>query len=84
MINLIYIIILAFFIFLVYISGKNNRTNLWCVCAGLLLSLGILKELFYYNIVPYLQAQDLISARAADDIYSVMTWMLYDLSLIHI
>ena len=42
MINLIYIIILAFFIFLVYISGKNNRTNLWCVCAGLLLSLGIL------------------------------------------
>lgn len=81
MINLIYIIILAFFIFLVYISGKNNRTNLWCVCAGLLLSLGILKELFYYNIVPYLQAQDLISARAADDIYSVMTWMLYDFAM---
>ena len=81
MVNLIYITILAFFIFLVYISGKNNHTNLWCVCAGLLLSLGVIKELFFYNAAPYLELHFDLSSQTAADIYSILTWILYTFAM---
>lgn len=77
MISLIYMMLLITFIVLVYISGRNNRINLWCVCAGILLSIGVVKEVFLYDLSPWMQQHFHLSPVLIQQIYSVLTWMLY-------
>ena len=79
MINLLYIILLTGFFLLVYISGKNNRKNLWCLCSGIFFTLGVVKEFFMFEFVPYLMEHTNLNIplHTYQQIYSVMTWMLY-------
>ena len=79
MINLLYIILLICFFLLIFIAGRNNRKNLWCVCSGMFFTLGVIKEFYISEFVPYLMEHTTlpISMAACQHIYSVMTWMLY-------
>lgn len=68
---------------LVYISGRNNKTNQWCVVAGLFLSIGTFKEFFFFDLRELLASYpSLLPSDAFFTVgYSIMTALLYYLTM---
>ena len=46
---LLFTILIWTLYFLIYISSPENKVNQWCCICGFLLSIGVLKEYFYYS-----------------------------------
>lgn len=64
---------------LFFFSNKDNKVNRWCSAAGFIFWLGVAKESFMYNVVPYLQSAwgYIIPYGHYKGAYSAMTWVLY-------
>lgn len=62
----------------ILLSNRKSRINQWGFIAGMLFSLGMLKEYLYFGLVPQIaQACPGIPDSVFDRIYSVMTAVLY-------
>lgn len=67
----------------ILLSNPKNKMNRWCFGAGILFSLGVLKEYLYFGVVPWLLslATPPVSAKFCEQVYSVMTAALYYFSM---
>lgn len=79
----IFTILLLILVLLFYISNRNNMINKWCAITGFTFWLGVVKESFMFNIVPFLQNTwgQTIPYEYYKGAYSSMTWMLYSFAM---
>ena len=79
----VFTVLLLILVLLFYVSNKDNKVNRWCAVAGFIFWLGIAKESFMYNIVPYLDNAWNYTIPYDNYVgaYSVMTWALYSLAM---
>jgi len=79
----VFTVLLLVLVLLFYFSNKNNRVNRWCAVAGFIFWLGIVKESFMYNLVPWLDAAwgYTVPYACYKGAYSAMTWALYSLAM---
>lgn len=80
---MLFTVLIWILMLLVYISGRNNKTNLWCVVAGIFFSFGTLKEYVFYDLPAVLAAHPRFLPPDAffTVSYMVMTALLYFLTM---
>ena len=68
---------------LTIISNPHNKLNRWCFISGMLFSVGVFKEYLYFTLAPFLSERfpALITEQLSLNIYSIMTAILYYLSM---
>lgn len=77
-VNLLFTLLLWTFSLIILLSNHKNKINQWCFISGMIFSLGVLKEYFFFDLVPFLNQNGLgFAALQAESIYSVMTALLY-------
>lgn len=78
-VNLLFTLLLWTFFLIIFLSNHKNKINQWCFISGMIFSLGVLKEYFFFDLVPFLAQNKLMtfSPQQAEFIYSVMTALLY-------
>lgn len=80
---MIFTVLIWTLLLLVYISGRNNKTNLWCVISGLFFSIGTFKEFFFFDLRKILAMHPALLPPDTFFIavYSIMTALLYYLTM---
>lgn len=76
---MVFTLILWVFMFLVYFSSRNNKTNQWCAITFFIFSLGPFKEFLFYDL-PALKLMTnglQIPLSISREMYSVLTAILY-------
>lgn len=77
-VNLLFTLLLWTFFLIILLSNRKNKINQWCFISGMIFSLGVLKEYFFFDFIPFLNRNGCgFPAWQAESIYSVMTAMLY-------
>lgn len=70
--QLFFTIVIWVFFSVILLSNRHNRLNRWCFFTGMLFSLGVFKEYFYYDLAPAIAESCFV-----ESIYSCMTSILY-------
>lgn len=81
-INLLFTILIWIFLLIVLLSNRTSKVNQWCFISGMIFSLGVFKEYFFFDWLPY--ARNPIGALLSpfgETTYSVMTAVLYLLAM---
>lgn len=78
--NILFTILLWILFLMIYLSGRSNKTNIWCAVSGFIFSLGPFKEYFFYNLKPVLEGSFGTLPEGYTVAYSVMTAILYYLA----
>ena len=66
-------LVLVFFM-VILLSNPHNKTNLWCFAAGMLFSVGVLKEYLYYTLGPTLIEAGYCTAESSEGLYSCLLY----------
>jgi len=77
--EIIFSIIIILYALLFYLSNRSSLINRWCAVYVAIASLGVVKEAFYYQIVPliYSLSGNGVQSEIYLGVYSVMTWIAY-------
>jgi signal transduction histidine kinase len=75
-------VIIILYALLFYLSNRNSLINRWCAVYVAIASIGVIKEAFLYQAVPFLKY--VLGSAINEDvylgIYSVLTWIAYSFS----
>ncbi len=82
-VNLLFTVLLWTFFTVILFSNRKDKVNQWCFAGGMIFSLGVLKEYFFFDLIPFLEKNNVVlfSMQQAEAIYSVMTAALYLLAM---
>jgi len=82
-VNLIFTLLLWTFFLIIFLSNSKDKVNQWCFISGMIFSLGVLKEYFFFDLVPFLSQNhfSLFSSLWVESIYSTMTAIVYLLAM---
>jgi len=66
-----------------YFFNRDSQINRWCAIYLALASVGVIKEAFLYQLIPFMQSVwgEAIREEIYIGIYSVMTWISYSFAL---
>jgi len=83
----IFSVIIILYALLFYLINRRSIINRWCAIYVGIAAIGVIKEAFYYQIVPLLQTatpgitngitNGTTNSEIYDGIYSIMTWIAY-------
>lgn len=79
MMNVIFTIVLLVFVALFYFSNPRNKINRWCALYVFITWIGVFKEVFLYQIAPWLgqAAGSDFPYAFCSQVYSALTWITY-------
>ena len=77
--EIIFSVVIILYALLFYLSNRSSLINRWCAVYVAIASIGVVKEAFLYQAVPFINSiwENVIQAEVYLGIYSVMTWLAY-------
>ncbi len=75
-VNLYFTVLIWILFIIIFFSNRKSKVNQWCFISGMVFSIGVLKEYYFYDLLPAIHFS-LISVQQLEAGYSVMTAFLY-------